>query len=150
VSISRWIAVHGGRAGQASASLDAAGRDARGRAPVPFTFADKGAYKSRFVNEVINGAIEAAPVVDVPLEGLRAIQHTVDPGHVRAYAEDPGRVAPGTRHDRHGGLVDHPVVLRLGGVSYLHDGHHRATAALLTGRSTIAARLVDLDALGAA
>lgn len=114
-------------------------------AAVPFPYADKTAYKSQHTNREINRAIENAPVERVPLNELHAIQHSVKADRVAQYIAHPDAVPAGTRDPKHGGLIDKPIVVVSGGVLYLHDGHHRATAAKLRGEQTIEARVADLD-----
>jgi hypothetical protein len=111
-------------------------------------YADKNAYKGKHSNREINGRIDQAPVRRVPLDGLHAIQHSVRPGRVLTFINDPGAVRPGTHDPEHGGIVDHPIVIHQDGVNYLHDGHHRVTAARLLGDKDIEARYVDFDQKG--
>lgn len=113
-----------------------------------FPYADKVAYKSKHSNEEINGRIDQASVKAVPIASIHAIQHSVKPGRVLTFINDPGAVAPGTHDPKHHGIVDHPIVIHQDGANYLHDGHHRATAAKLMGDKTIQARYVDFDQKG--
>jgi hypothetical protein len=112
---------------------------------VPFPFADKAAYKDRFSNSEINAAIESAPHRDVPLDQLHSIQHSVKPERVAQYIDHPDAVPEGAEHPTAKTPIDEPVVVKYGGKLFLHDGHHRSAAALLTGKKSIRARLVDLD-----
>jgi hypothetical protein len=111
----------------------------------PFPVADKDVYKAKHTNEEINGAIDKAPIKDVPLAKIHAIQYSVKPGRVLTFIDRPDAVPPGYHDPEHGGIVDEPVVIKQDGKMYLHDGHHRATAAALMGDKTVKARLVDFD-----
>src|SRR5277367_6686128 len=62
---------------------------------VPFPFADKHAYKKHFSNQQINAAIESASKVDVPLDDLHAIQHSIKDDRVSEYLHyDPEKLIP--------------------------------------------------------
>jgi hypothetical protein len=118
--------------------------------PVPLRFIDREGYQKVIGNREMNARIDAAPVVDVPVDSLVAIQHTVNRKRVEEYIDNGGKVRKGTRHTEHGGVVDTPIVVRCKGISYLFDGHHRTCAQMLRGASLIKARYVDLDAQDAA
>lgn len=109
----------------------------------PFQWAAKESYLAHVSNKTVRKGIETAPIKRVALRELLGIQLTVNPARVKEYLEDP-IVAPGTRHERHGGLVDFPIVVRFGGRSFIHDGHHRLTASHLRGERTARVRLVIL------
>jgi hypothetical protein len=112
---------------------------------VPFPYTDRAAYKDKHSNEEINRRIHSAPVVRVPLRGLHAIQHSVKYGRVLEYLRGEVGDRKGEVNPKSKTPVDHPIVIQQGGKRYLHDGHHRATAALLRGKTSIKARLVDFD-----
>jgi hypothetical protein len=116
----------------------------------PFPFLDKQAYKDKHSNEEIHAAIEHAPVVEVPLDTLASIQHTVTPHTVAEYIRTGCFVPPGTRSPKHGGLIDHPIVIQQDGIRYVHDGNNRCTAAALLGATRWPVRFVDFDAKGGA
>lgn len=148
MSLAKWARLRHPDHARARARLAALAPAANGKgAAVPFPYRDRADYKAHHPNRVINRAIAAAPLAPVRLAELNAIQHSVRPDVVRAYLDHPAINPRGTRSAVHGGLVDRPVVVRHGGALYLHDGHHRCTAALLAGDETIEARFVDLDAL---
>jgi hypothetical protein len=86
-----------------------------------------------------------APIALVNLHDLHAIQDSVNRERLSQHMSDPKMVPEGSRAAGHGGLVDRPVVVRKGGKMFIHDGHHRLTAALLRGQSTAKVRFVDLD-----
>ena len=121
---------------------------------VPFRFLDRekiyaemrAAFGDGF-HGVINDCIDTAPVVDVPIVGLRAIQHTIDRDRVEQYIRTPKLIRRGTRSPTHGGLVDLPIVVVWHGEDALYDGHHRATAEFYRGARTFEARKADLDAV---
>jgi hypothetical protein len=115
-------------------------------AAVPFPFADRKVIHEAHSNEEINSAIKKAPVVDIPLQGLRAIQHSVKPHRVDQYLRDPGLRPPGDLHNKARTPVDHPIIIQQGGKRYIWDGHHRTTASKLRGDKSVKARLVDFDA----
>jgi hypothetical protein len=55
-------------------------------------------------------------------------------------------IPDGTRAPGHGALIDLPIIVKMGGELFVHDGHHRLSAAHLRGEATARVRLVDLDA----
>lgn len=112
---------------------------------VPFPIADKSAYKSKHSNREINHAITNAKIVTVSLKGLHAIQQSIRGHHVASYIDEPELLPKGARHPAAGTPLDAPVVIQQDGKRYIHDGHHRASAALLSGRDSIRARLVNFD-----
>lgn len=77
-------------------------------------------------------------VVDVPLKGLRATQEAVMKTTVRDLISvkiDELNLDP-TNQCR---------IVKYRGSYYIHDGHHRATAAKLRAQTTIPARVLNLD-----
>ncbi len=120
--------------------------DGLGTSRVPFQVADRDAYLA-MVRE--HGSVASkthdAPIALVKLSDLIAIQNTINDERLVQHLDDPAMVPEGKRASGHGGLVDRPVVVRKDGVLYIHDGHHRLTAAQLRGQSTAKVRLVDLD-----
>ena len=121
---------------------DVAGRP--GRVAVPFPVEDHAAYVARIKGARIFKRAEDAPVRDVPLTDLSSIQASVGRTRLIAHALDPRFTPPGTRSPENGGLVDLPVLVKADGLTYIHDGHHRATAAALRGEPTVKARVVTL------
>lgn len=115
---------------------------------VPFPYVDRSVYKSRHSNREINHAIEDAPIEDVKVSDLHAIQHSVKKPRLAEYIRHPDAVPIGTRGPRAGVPTDHPIVIRQDGKMMIHDGHHRCTAAFITGEKTIKARVVDFDKKG--
>ncbi len=116
-----------------------------GTALVPFPRIDAGEYKKLVRGKRISERAEKAPVRPVPLAELTAIQRTVNLERLEQHARDPKLNRPGLRSPGHGGLVDLPIVVRQGGKSFLHDGHHRSVGALLRGERSVRARVVDLE-----
>jgi signal peptide peptidase SppA len=103
---------------------------------VPFKYRDrKEAYKNARDRSVISAAIRGSVYRDVPLEGLIATQRHVNDDRVHQYAQ--GVATPPAKHS--------PVVLEHRGRFYLHNGHHRAAAALERGETTLRARFASLD-----
>jgi hypothetical protein len=111
----------------------------------PLRFVDRKAYEELVGNRELNALIESAPVIQVPVASLVAIQHTINAERVAQYIQKTNLRRRGMRDPKHGGLVDLPIVVRLGGTSYLHDGHHRLCAAKLLGARLETVRYVDLD-----
>lgn len=103
---------------------------------------DRDAYQQGVSNEEINTKIDNAPIQDVPLVSLIGIQASVSRERVASFIKDPNQLPKGKLDADHGGIVDHPVVVQKGDMNFLHDGHHRATAAKLMGKQTIQARVI--------
>ncbi len=91
-----------------------------------------------------------APAEVVPLEGLVATQPNVNLRDVAAYLENPNLKEERGYYGKSGALVDLPLVVRWDGTDYIHDGHHRLTAARLSGENEATVRMLDLDARGQA
>ena len=87
-----------------------------------------------------------APIALVRLDQLTAIQGSINRERLGQHLANPKLNAEGTRAPGHGMLIDRPVVVKVGGTFYIHDGHHRLTAQALRGLSTAKVRLIDLDA----
>jgi hypothetical protein len=117
-----------------------------GTSKVPFPVADRDAYlaMTREAGSIAQKT-HGAPIALVNLSDLHAIQNTINDERLEQHLASPDMVAPGTRGSGHGGLVDKPVVVRKDGILYIHDGHHRLTAAAMRGQDTAKVRLVDLD-----
>lgn len=130
--------------GAAFARLEALPRVQHGVQP-PFEIGDKATYDA-LKGGHLSREIREAPVVDVPLDGIRTIQKSVNADRVAQYLRDPG-LTPKGAIGKHGGPIDLPIIVRVGGTRYAHDGHHRLSAAKLSGDTTIKARYVDLDAI---
>ena len=118
------------------------------RPPPPLVVDDKDAYHKACERAGYPGhlapEIKAAPIREVPVAGVHTIQSSVNPDRVAQYVRDPGL----TREDavgKHGGPIGVPIIVQARGVRWMHDGHHRATAEILRGASTVRARFVDLD-----
>ena len=111
---------------------------------VPLPFADKAEYHQGLTNRQINHAIRAAPVEKRPIEGLHAIQHSVQRDRVEQYVEDPNLVEPGALNPKSKTPIDHPVEVERFGKRWLHDGHHRVTAEILKGKKEASFRVVRL------
>lgn len=122
-----------------------------GTSGVPFQVVDRAEYLASIKG---HGSIAArthdAPIALVNLRDLHAIQQSINDERLAQHLDAPaGLVPPGSRAPGHGGLVDRPVVVKKDGRLFLHDGHHRLTAAHLRGQETAKVRLVDLDGDGA-
>jgi hypothetical protein len=122
----------------------------------PLRFVDRKAYEALIGNRELNALIEAAPILQVPVASLVAIQHTINAERVAQYIQKLNLRRRGMRDPVHGGLIDLPIVVHLGdaigysggvvgGTNYLHDGHHRVCAAKLLGARLETVRYVDLD-----
>ena len=113
-----------------------------GRVMHPFPFADRGGYQGDITDEQnIKDAIRVAPMREVALDSLHAIQESVWPQWVRNYFDAEG--APARDHK----TSARPVVIERGGKRYIYDGHHRLTAKKLLGAKSAEVRYVDLDAV---
>jgi hypothetical protein len=111
-----------------------------------FTIGDKATYHAGHEGHLTQ-EIRNAPIVNIPLQGLRTIQHSVNPARVRQYIDDPD-MTPRNRSGAvgaHGGPVDYPIVVQQHGIRWIHDGHHRLSAAALSGDVLAKVRLVTLD-----
>lgn len=120
--------------------------DAPGTIKVPFPVEDGAAYRTLIRGGGVSQATHKAPLGKLPLKGLTAIQKTVNRERLQAHLRDPNLIPKGTLGSGHGGIIDLPVVVQKSGTYYIHDGHHRATAAFARGDEYLVARLVDLDA----
>lgn len=118
-------------------------RDGTVRHPFPVT--NREDYIAQIKGRGIPKRVDEAPIKSVPLSELHGIQKTVNVERLSQHLEDENLVPEGQRSPHAGMLVDLPVVVKLGGKDYLHDGHHRATAAWVRGERAIGARVVDLD-----
>jgi hypothetical protein len=116
-----------------------------GAVRVPFPVASRSSYLSKIKGKGIFEKAEKTTPTDVPLDQLHAIQRTVNVEQLTNYANDPGRVKPGTRAPGHGGLIDKPVVVKVDGKMHIHDGHHRLAAQMMKGATHAKARVIDLD-----
>ena len=111
----------------------------------PFKVIPREEYLAKVRGKGIYRLAEKAPIVDVPLDQLNGIQRTINVERLMAHLKDPNMIAKGQRAPGHGGLIDKPLIVKVGGQLFTHDGHHRTAAAKLRGLDTIKARLVDLD-----
>ncbi|CAB4198774.1 hypothetical protein UFOVP1324_1, partial [uncultured Caudovirales phage] len=102
-----------------------------GYAPGALNYAELSRDQVRKVNQLRSTA--AYKTQDVPLADLVVTQRTVNPDFKEA----------GQR--KKGDGYDLPAVYRVNGRYVLSDGHHRATAALAEGKSTVEARVYDVD-----
>lgn len=111
----------------------------------PFPVVDRERYLASIKGMGIPKRAETAPKESVQLSDLRGIQRTVNAEKLSRYMGNPDLVKQGARASGSGMPIDLPVVVKKDGQTYLHDGHHRATAAYLRGAKSIRARVVDLD-----
>lgn len=114
----------------------------------PFRTIDREEYLRQIQGSGVFKRSETAPIEDVKLAGLHSPQRTINAERLSAHLADPALVPSGARGAGHGGIIDLPTVVRLGGRDTLHDGNHRASAAFLRGQKSIKARVVDLDKAG--
>lgn len=117
-----------------------------GAAEHPFAIVDRKEYRRvvGLTNARFNRRIDKSPEREQPIGGLVAIQHTVLAERVDEYVAEPAR------DDRKESPVSTtlPIVVRVGGVRYIHDGTHRLTAAHLRGEEKARVRYLDLDGEG--
>jgi hypothetical protein len=145
LSLADWAGATDSTVQLALARLEALPHVEHGVEP-PFEIGDKATYHAGHEGH-LSKQIREAPIRSVPLQGLRTIQHSVNPERVRQYIEDP-ELLPGARHGAvgsHGGPVDLPIIVRQQGTMWVHDGHHRLCAAKLSGDTSAKVRFVDLD-----
>lgn len=114
-----------------------------GTVRVPFPTVPHDEYKQAIQGKGIPKRALEAPTQIVPLNSLTGIQRTVNSERLSGYLA--GDVKSEGRAPHSGMPKDLPVVVKMNGKLFLHDGHHRATAALLKGADSIRARVVDLD-----
>lgn len=145
MTLARWASTHKRARSPAQARALLEAMPGGPNVAVPLRFIDRKAYEATIGTRDLNALIDAAPVRDVRVDSLVGIQHTIKKARVLEYIDRPNLRRAGTRDPRHGGLVDLPIVVRKGGISYLHDGHHRTTAAKLLGEPAIKVRFVNLD-----
>jgi hypothetical protein len=117
-------------------------------ASLPWEFVDREAYKENHDDAEINAAIKKAPIVEVRLDELHSIQHSVKAPKVAYYLDHQDMPKAGTLHPKAGTPIDLPVIIEQDGIKYIHDGHHRLMAQWLLGESRAEVRLVDFDAKG--
>lgn len=141
MTLARWVERRVGTAGALARLVDMP--EAKHGKAVPFGFRDLREYKDDATNRDLNRLINApAPIREVKLNELHAIQHSVNADRVKQYILDPAMQPSGARNPRHNGLVDYPIVIEHKGVLYIHDGHHRLTADFLKGHATAMVRYV--------
>ena len=116
-----------------------------GTAKHPFPVTDRQAYLDAVRGKGIAALTHKAPVGTVRLDKLNGIQQTINRERLGQHLANPRLIGDGTRAPGHGGLIDLPVVVRLGGKLIIHDGHHRLSAAQLRGDQTARCRFIDLD-----
>ena len=116
------------------------------RVPVPFPVAMRQRTYARPVEPFVE-AMKAAEEGTVRLRDLVATQRTVNVGKLRTFIGRPD-IVPEGKQGAIGQKVDLPIVVKYGGESYVHDGHHRLTAQKLRGKDTARAYVVDLDREG--
>lgn len=126
--------------------------DHEGTARHPFPVEDRKAYLELIKPHGSIGRLThtRGQVGRIRLDAIRGIQRTVNRERLTQHMKDPALVPKGARAPGHGGLIDLPIIVKKGGTFWLHDGHHRATAAYLRGDKDLRVRLVDLDAQEAA
>lgn len=111
-----------------------------------FPTVDRAMYLQAIKGQSIPQKSLTAPIALVRLDQLVAIQGSINRERLGQHLANPKMNAEGARAPGHGMLIDRPVVVKIGGTFYIHDGHHRLTAQALRGLSTAKVRLIDLDA----
>ena len=117
-----------------------------GTAKHPFPVADRETYLAAVKAKGVARLSLKAPVGRIQLSAIKGIQGTINQERLSQHLKDPRLVPDGARAPGHGALVDLPIVVKLGGEYFVHDGHYRLTAAHLRGEQDARVRLVDLDA----
>lgn len=111
----------------------------------PFRVVDRDDYLAKIRGKGVVSRVDDAPVKSIDLEELTGIQRTVKVERLQQHLDDEDLIPEGKRSEHGSMLIDMPVVVKIGGETYLHDGHHRATAAWVRGERAVGARVVDLD-----
>lgn len=117
-----------------------------GTAVHDFPVTDRALYLQQIQGANIPAKSHTAPIALVRLDQLTAIQETVNRERLGQHLANPKMNPEGARSSGHGMLIDRPVVVKVNGTFFIHDGHHRLTAQALRGLSTAKVRLIDLDA----
>jgi hypothetical protein len=148
--LSEWSGRRGPDVRQAMIRLESLPQARHGvRPPPPLVVDQKDRYHQACARAGNGGhlspEIKRAPIEVVQLDGVHTIQGSVNPTRVLQYLRDP-ELTPRDAVGPHGGPVGYPIVVRAGGIRWLHDGHHRVVANLLRGERSIRARYLDLDA----
>lgn len=120
--------------------------EVEGTARHPFQPSDRAEYIAMIQGAGIASRSHSAPIALVNLSDLVGIQSSVNRERLGMHIADPNLYAPGARASGHGALIDRPLVVKVGGRFWIHDGHHRLTAMHLRGQATAKVRLIDLDA----
>lgn len=118
-----------------------------GTAKHPFPVADREQYLQMVRPTGIAALSHKATIGRIRLDGIKGIQGSVNRERLNQHLANPNLIPEGTRAPGHGMLIDLPVIVKLGNEYYVHDGHHRLTAAHLRGEQDARVRLVDLDAM---
>lgn len=100
------------------------------RVPMRFVKRDE-AYSAKVGRDALHAAIKGSVYREVPVAQLVATQRSVNDERVKQYQSPP------SPHP--------PIVVQRGGRYYIHNGHHRATAAIKSGQETLRARVACLD-----
>lgn len=122
--------------------------DYEGTAKHPFPVADRVTYLAAVKSAGVARLSLRAPIGRIQLSAIKGIQGTVNRERLNQHLKDPRLIPDGARAPGHGAAIDLPIVVKLGGEYYVHDGHHRLTASHLRGELDARVRLVDLDAQG--
>jgi hypothetical protein len=121
--------------------------DVDGTAKHAFPAFDRDAYLASIAwAGSIAARTHRAPIAVVRMDQLVAIQGTINRERLGQHIADPHLHPEGAKASGHGGLIDRPIVVKVDGQFFIHDGHHRLTARHLRGFDTAKVRLVDLDA----
>jgi len=125
--------------------LDTTNDPEMGKEPSPFPVADEAVMDEMLRNKQVdytNPRLE-----DIPLQGLKGTQSTVDPNTVSDYQGKGDRPRLTEVPDSAKGRMDDqaPVVIRIGDENILAGGHHRATADLANGKESIQAIVYDAN-----
>lgn len=106
------------------------------KSTTPFRYVDRGkAYQHGHTEAAIKHAIRGSVMRDVPLSALVSTQRRVNTERLLQYLADPDTKPNGGS----------PIAVIANGRTYIHNGHHRATAALASGGDSLRMRVADLD-----
>jgi hypothetical protein len=145
-ALKRWAVTFADPEERASARMKALPPGlAEGTYVVPFKRGSRSEYLAKIKGAGVYKRADKLEPTPVKLSELTAIQRTVNAERLKQHLDNPGLIPRGKRAAGHGGVIDAPLVIRKDGQMWLHDGNHRATAAMLRGEDSINARVVDLD-----
>lgn len=108
----------------------------------PFPIADLAAIKNIYY--IGSKYLKEAKEQDIPLDKVIATQKGLRTDRLIKFGEDPYIAITEGKTDP-AGNVEVPKAVKVGDEYYLFDGHHRSSAAKISGKLTIKARVIDFN-----